>query len=541
MKKNNIDLESLLKLIEKSSLNDDDKIILRNVAESQQILTQIIFELLDSKGYRRAKILAQLAKLLDYKIPPKNNPTSEEHEDKNHSCEEDLSSDSKNNSDTEKQKKSRDKRSISDLEHNKEYHHDHETLKPGDCCPECGRGALYNFEDLVIPIIVGTPPLNREKHFVQRLRCNACQCIFTANLPENIPRKGKGDASAIASIVLLHHKSGLAINQIAEIQKIVGLRITRTEIYEILEQGREVITEVYKALEEHAANAYLFHCDDTGARILSHYKENEQNRKNPRRGKKKAPKDRVATYTSNIIAEMKDLKKIVLFYNGRRYAGENLEAILNNRKHKEDPIVMGDALSQNRPGDHKIIECKCMTHALRKFKELAQHYKEEAKPILEDFRKVYVNDEKTYQFNRQERLEYHKKHSSAVMDSLKKSLEDLKEGNKVEPNSTLGQAIQYTLNNWHGLTQFLRVPGAPLDNNASERALKTPIRLRKNSLFYKNENSAKYSSMIQSIMETAKYTTINTWDYLLNLLENETKAIKSPASWLPWNYKDNLN
>jgi hypothetical protein len=39
----------------------------------------------------------------------------------------------------------------------------------------------------------------------------------------------------------------------------------------------------------------------------------------------------------------------------------------------------------------------------------------------------------------------------------------------------LGQAIRYMQDRWQELTQFLRVPGAPLDNNATERILKRSI------------------------------------------------------------------
>ena len=55
----------------------------------------------------------------------------------------------------------------------------------------------------------------------------------------------------------------------------------------------------------------------------------------------------------------------------------------------------------------------------------------------------------------------------------------------VEPNSGLGTAIAYMLKHWAKLTLFLRVPGAPLDNNVCERALKKVILHRKNALFYK--------------------------------------------------------
>ena len=39
----------------------------------------------------------------------------------------------------------------------------------------------------------------------------------------------------------------------------------------------------------------------------------------------------------------------------------------------------------------------------------------------------------------------------------------------VEPNSALGAAISYLLKYWDRLTLFLRIPGAPLDNNICER------------------------------------------------------------------------
>ncbi|NQV24530.1 MAG: transposase [Rhodopirellula sp.] len=43
----------------------------------------------------------------------------------------------------------------------------------------------------------------------------------------------------------------------------------------------------------------------------------------------------------------------------------------------------------------------------------------------------------------------------------------------VEPNSALGDAINYLLKRWHRFTLFLRQAGTPLDNNVCELALKT--------------------------------------------------------------------
>jgi len=60
----------------------------------------------------------------------------------------------------------------------------------------------------------------------------------------------------------------------------------------------------------------------------------------------------------------------------------------------------------------------------------------------------------------------------------------------IEPNSSLGAAISYMLKHWERLTLFLRVPGATLDNNICERALKRAILHRKNALFYKTGRGA---------------------------------------------------
>lgn len=47
---------------------------------------------------------------------------------------------------------------------------------------------------------------------------------------------------------------------------------------------------------------------------------------------------------------------------------------------------------------------------------------------------------------------------------------------RVEPNSGRGKAYDYMLKRWDKFTLFLRQPGAPLDNNICERALKMAMR-----------------------------------------------------------------
>ena len=73
------------------------------------------------------------------------------------------------------------------------------------------------------------------------------------------------------------------------------------------------------------------------------------------------------------------------------------------------------------------------------------------------------------------RTRRHQEHSGLVMTELHTRLEAQIAGRKAEPNSRLGEAIQYLLRHWRPLRQFLRVAGAPLDNNLVERALKRAV------------------------------------------------------------------
>src|SRR6266851_295670 len=98
----------------------------------------------------------------------------------------------------------------------------------------------------------------------------------------------------------------------------------------------------------------------------------------------------------------------------------------------------------------------------------------------------------------------------------------------------------YMQTHWETLTRFLSVPGAPLDNNVVERALKLLIRQRKNSLFYKTDYSAYIASVLTSLIATCLYAGVNVLDYLVALQEHRAEVFADPSAWLPWTYQAHL-
>ena len=104
----------------------------------------------------------------------------------------------------------------------------------------------------------------------------------------------------------------------------------------------------------------------------------------------------------------------------------------------------------------------------------------------------------------------------------------------------IGVAINYMLKRWDALTLFLRVPGAPLDNNICERALKKSILHRKNSLFYLTEHGARVGDTFMSLIYTCELSAANPFEYLTALQNHADQVAQGPEHWMPWNYADAL-
>jgi hypothetical protein len=153
--------------------------------------------------------------------------------------------------------------------------------------------------------------------------------------------------------------------------------------------------------------------------------------------------------------------------------------------------------------------------------------------ILPNPQRVHQDDEaREQQMSPAARLAYHQTYSQPIMDELKGWLQQQCDDRLVEPNSSLGKAMAYLQRHWTTLTRFLSIPGAPLDNNLVERALKLFIRQRKNSLFFRTEHSAYIASVMTSLIATCLYAGVNALDYLVALQEHRREVVADPASCL---------
>ena len=427
----------------------------------------------------------------------------------------------------------------------------HGSLKPGDHCPECLKGKVYLQKDPGLRIrVVGQTPIAAKVYELERLRCNLCGEIYEAKAPEGVGEK-KYDASAAAMIALLKYGSGVPWDRLERLEASLGIPLSASTQCEIVAEEAEAIRPAFEGLIRQAAQGEVFYNDDTSMKILAlaraspHLEENEEevsNSPSPRsqRG------ERTGLFTSGIVSTTRQGQRIALFFTGRNHAGENLARVFVERaKGLSPPIQMSDALSRNVPKLEEKLEIlwgNCNAHARRRFVQVTPNFPEECRFVLESFRDVYRYEAETKRrgLSPEARLRFHKEHSQPVMDALHAWFLAQFAEKKVEPNSGLGEAITYCLKRWNRLTLFLREPGAPLDSNIVERALKKCILHRKNSLFYKTENGAEMGDLFMSLIHTCELNGVNPFDYLTELQKHAEELAKNPAAWMPWNYRQTL-
>ena len=417
------------------------------------------------------------------------------------------------------------------------------SLHAGDACPKCVKGTVYaSCAPGLIVRLTGQAPIGGSVYELEKLRCSLCGEVFTAEAPAGVGQE-KYDAESAAMIALLKYGSGLPFHRLERLQEGLGIPLPAPTQWEIVAETAVELTPALGELIHQAAQGEVIHNDDTTMKVLALGSaaagpagaaaqtaegRNEAGEAGGRRG----------VFTSGIISKAVD-HTIALFFTGHQHAGENLLDLLRQRESVlGPPIQMCDALSRNVPPELRTILANCMAHGRRRFVDVAGSFPEESLHVLEILKVVYANDAiaRDRGMSPEERLHFHQTESGPRMDELQAWMAAQIEQRKVEPNSGLGEAIAYMRKHWEALTLFLHVPGAPLDNNICERALKKAILHRKNSYFYRTENGAHVGDLFMSLIHTCELAGANPFHYLTELQKHAAELAAAPADWMPWNY-----
>jgi hypothetical protein len=400
----------------------------------------------------------------------------------------------------------------------------HPSLRQADRCPGCLTGKIYPLaEPATLVRITGMAPLGATIYECARWRCNLCGEVFTAPAPDGVGPV-KYDATATSMVGLLKYGCGLPFHRIEVLQRAMRIPLPAATQWELVRDALPQLEPIWDALLRQAAQGEILYNDDTTMQVLALTAEQRR-----AAAADEETDARTGVFTSGIVATG-DGHHIALFFTGRQHAGENLADILAQRAAAlPPPIQMCDALAANTAGAFDTLLAHCLTHARRRFVDVVDHFPAEVRHVLDVLREVYHTDAQARARSPEERLRLHQATSGPLMAGLDTWMRQQLDDHVVEPNSGLGAAITYMRKHWAKLTLFLRVPGAPLDNNICERALKKAILHRKNALFYKTLTGARVGDVFMSLIHTAELNGIAPFAYLVALQRHHQEVARDPA------------
>ena len=283
-----------------------------------------------------------------------------------------------------------------------------------------------------------------KRYWLEKLRCSLCGQHYSASLPAAIVHQPKYAPSCLSTLAISHYHYGLPFKRIESWQRTQGIPLADATQWDKIVELHQIIQPVYHVLETQAAQGSLLNYDDTHHQILSHTMAYQQ-----------GTAARKGVYTTAVIAQVPD-RKIYLFYTGACYAGENIADLLDKRETDAPLITMSDASAMNVPKTMKEtllarwIMCYCLVHGRRKFHDLLEHFEQESQFVLTVIADIYQHEAtcKANRYTPKQRLLYHQQHSAPLMTALHHWLTNQLLYEQTEPNSGLGQAIQYVLTHW---------------------------------------------------------------------------------------------
>ena len=295
-----------------------------------------------------------------------------------------------------------------------------------------------------------------------------------------------------------------------------GLKLSRQTMSNWLLNVSEMwLQPIYNVLHEKLHKEQVLHADETTLQVLKEA------------GRPSTSKSYMWLYRTSGCAE----QAIVLYeYQSTRKA-EHAENFLKG--------FSGWLHADGYQGYHRLPEnirvVGCWAHARRKFDEALQTLsKEQQKDSPAAVGECYCSrlfklEEAFAELTPEERYEKRLEQEKPVLDALLSWANEMQA--KTAPKSAMGRAIHYLLEQWPYLIRYLEDGRLELSNNRAERSIKPFVMGRKNWLFANTPGGAQASSVIYSLIETAKENGLDPYRYLLWVLRNAPVLSQADAAW----------
>lgn len=366
-----------------------------------------------------------------------------------------------------------------------------------------------------------------EEHHIGVYASKKEDVMIKAPHPKSLLRGSLVSPSLAAAIINGKYVNAVPLYRLEQEFKRYGLCISRQNMANwMIRLGEEYLSVLYDYLHKKLYDYHVIQADETPVLVNKD-------------GRSAGSKSYMWVYRSG---HMYSEKQIVLYeYQKTRNASHPREFLKDYHGIcVTDGYQVYHTLEKER---EDLVIAGCWVHGRRKFDEALSLIKKELRSksvahlILKQIQAIYREDGKLKEMTSEERLRIRQATVKPLVDALFVYLKQ-NEG-KIEQKGKLSEAFRYMLNQEKYLRVFLTDGDVPLDNNASERAIRGFCIGKKNWQMIDTINGAKMSAVIYSIAETAKANHLKPYEYFQHLLTEIPKHVDDTnrdflEELLPW-------
>jgi transposase len=351
--------------------------------------------------------------------------------------------------------------------------------------------------------------------------CNCGECgVAIAPLPANLIPQSRLGLGLAVYIVLARFDDHLAYYSLEKLfRERHGLILPRQQMVQWVEQIALLLVGIYNAIWQTMLLSGYLQLDETPVKVLD-----------PER-----PGKAVRGFLWFYAVPHQDV--LIEFCPGRGQEAPKARLQGFRGRIQADAYEVYPCIERDLPG---IIRHGCLAHSRRKFYQAALEGLAEAIWFIGQMRQLYrieaVAREGAMNFEQRHRYRQ-EQNALGCWEAMKQRAEELQP--KLLPQSTLGKAVNYFLNEYQSLVRYLEDGRVEIDNNLVENAIRPTCVGKKRWLFIGHPQAGWRSAVIYSILLSCRQRGINPQEYLTDVLMRLTAPrppdMKSlvPGRWRP--------
>jgi transposase len=345
----------------------------------------------------------------------------------------------------------------------------------------------------------------------------ACACtVKTATKPPQPIEKSTAGASLLAQVIVAKTADHLPLHRQEKIFERHGVEISRKTMGGWLAQCADLLKPLYGSLKEVLFQSKVIGTDDTSVKVLD----------------VKLPFAR----TGRIWPYYGDPDHPVILYDytaTRERAGPE-EFLKGYRGYLQADAYGGyDAFFQDPA--RGLIEVGCWAHARRYFHKALESDQPRMGPALLLIAQLYRVEKEARPLTAEDRLRLRQLQSQSILEKLCNYLLEIQA--EVLPKSPEGRAVRYTLKNWTALTRYCEDGDLQIDNNATERAIRSVVLGRNNWVFFGSDEGGRTAAVLRSFVASCQRVGVDPFVWLKDALSRiADHPITRLAELLPHNW-----